>query len=79
MPKQKESKQIWIFLVKSFPTVVSKVSQPFWFVGKLIFRWLVLDVKSSCISIFSHFYSNCLHSFAIQHLFILLPLQADPG
>ena len=29
-------------------TVVSKVSYPFWFVGKLIFCRLVLDVQSSC-------------------------------
>ena len=42
---------IWIFLVESFPTVVSKVSQPFWFVGKLIFRVRPEDRQSSCMRV----------------------------
>ena len=41
-------------LFRSFLTKSSRfvdpvaILQPFWFVGKLIFRWLVLDVQSSC-------------------------------
>ena len=50
MVREKYTQQIWILLAESFPTVVSKVSQPLWFVKKLIFCRLVLDVQSSCMN-----------------------------
>ena len=49
MPKQKWTGQNRILLAESFPTVVSKVSYTFWFVGKLIIRVRVADQQSSCI------------------------------
>ena len=45
---QNWTKQIWIFLVESFPMVVSELSWPFWFAGKLTFCWLILCAQSSC-------------------------------
>ena len=49
MITEKYTKYIWILLAESFSSVVSDLSQPFWFVGKLLFCRLVLDVQSSCI------------------------------
>ena len=42
MIREKYTKQIWILLAESFLLVVSKVSQPLWFVGKLIFLCVYL-------------------------------------
>ena len=49
MPKQKWTGQNQILLAESFPTVVSKMSQPIWFAGKLICRVFLLGVQSSCM------------------------------
>ena len=49
MIPEKYTQQIWILLAESLSSVVSNLSQPFWFVGKLIFCRLMLDVQSSCI------------------------------
>ena len=49
MPKQKWSGKIWILLAESFPMVASKVSQPIWFVCKLITRVRPQEKQSSCI------------------------------
>ena len=47
MITEKYTQQIWILLAKSFSSVVSDLSQPLWFVLKLIFCRLVLDDQSS--------------------------------
>ena len=57
MITEKWTQQIWILLSESFPTVVSKVSQPFWFIGKLMFcvcvpsreahKWKPQQIKNS--------------------------------
>ena len=46
----KNSSKIWTILFEIFPCVVSNLSQPFWFVGKLIFCVSLLGVQSSCTS-----------------------------
>ena len=48
MIREKYTQHIWILLAESFLSVVSDLSWPFWFVGKLCFCRLVLDVQSSC-------------------------------
>ena len=48
MIAEKHTQQIWILLAESFLSVVSELSQPFWFVGKLIFRVRLADRQSSC-------------------------------
>ena len=48
MIREKYTQQIWILLAESFSSVVSDLSQPIWFVGKLIFCRLVLDIQTSC-------------------------------
>ena len=47
MITEKYTQQIWILLAESFSSVVSDLSQPLWFVLKLIFCRLVLDAQSS--------------------------------
>ena len=43
------TRKIWILFAKSYPTVVSELSQSFCFLGKLIFCQLIFDFQSSCI------------------------------
>ena len=47
MPKQKWTGQNRILLAENL-TVVSKMSQPFWFAGKLIIRVRLQEKQSSC-------------------------------
>ena len=46
---QKQTKQIWILLAKSFSIVVSELSQPLRLLRELIFDVIILGVQSSCM------------------------------
>ena len=55
MIREKYTQQIWILLAESFSSVVSDLSQPLWFVGKLIFvgsYWTSNPANSASENIF---------------------------